>query len=49
MKLEVMRLKTKNNMNFQPEQTMTDQSTLIKLFVKNIKGRRGGGGGGGGA
>ena len=46
MKLEVMRLKTKNNMNFQPEQTMTDQSTLIKLFVKNIKGRRGGGGGG---
>ena len=29
MKLEVMRPKTKNNMNFQPEQTITDQYTLI--------------------
>ena len=29
MKLEAMRLKTKNNMNFQPELTITDQSTLI--------------------
>ena len=32
MKLEVMRPKTKNNMNFQPEQTITDQSTLIVNF-----------------
>ena len=30
MKLEVMRPKTKNNMNFQPEQTVTDQSTLLR-------------------
>ena len=29
MKLEVMRPKTKSNMNFQPNQTITDQSTLI--------------------
>ena len=29
MKLEVLRLKTKNNMNFQPELIITDQSTLI--------------------
>ena len=29
MKLEVMRPKTKNNMNFQPEKTITEQSTLI--------------------
>ena len=45
MKLEVMPPKTKNNINFQPEQTITDQSTLIvNFFVKN---RIGGGGGGG--
>ena len=29
MKLEVMRPKTKNNMNFQPEYTITDQYMLI--------------------
>ena len=29
MKLEVMRPKTKNNLNFQPEKTITDQSKLI--------------------
>ena len=29
MKLEVMRPKTKTNMNFQPEYTLTDQSTLL--------------------
>ena len=29
MKLEVIWLKTKHNMNFQPESTITDQSTLI--------------------
>ena len=29
MKLEVVRLKTKNNTNFQPDYTITDQSTLI--------------------
>ena len=29
MKLEVMRPKTKNNMNFHPAKTITDQSTLI--------------------
>ena len=29
MKLEVMRPKTKTNMNFQPEYTITDQSTLL--------------------
>ena len=29
MKLEVIRPKIKNNMNFQPKQTITDQSTLI--------------------
>ena len=29
MKLEVLRLKTKNNMNFQPELIINDQSTLI--------------------
>ena len=29
MRLEVMWPKTKNNMNFQPEETITDQSTLI--------------------
>ena len=35
-KLEVMRPKTKNNMNFQPEGTITDQSTLIvNILVKN--------------
>ena len=33
MKLEVMRPKTKNNMNFQPEYTITDQSTLIVKFL----------------
>ena len=41
MKLEVMRPTTKNNMNFQPEQTITDQSTLI---VCEEKGWGGGGG-----
>ena len=29
MKLEVMRPKTKNNINFQPQKTITDQSTII--------------------
>ena len=29
MKLEIMRPKTKNSMNFQPEWTITDQYTLI--------------------
>ena len=29
MKLEVMQPKTKNNMNFPPEYTITDQSSLI--------------------
>ena len=29
MRLEVKRRKTENNMNFQPEETITDQSTLI--------------------
>ena len=29
MKLEVMQLKTKNNMNFQPEETINNQATLI--------------------
>ena len=29
MKLEFMRPKTKTNMNFQPEYTITDQSTLL--------------------
>ena len=29
MKLEVMQPKTKNNMNFQPEYTITDQYMLI--------------------
>ena len=29
MKLEVMRPKTKTDMNFQPEYTITDQSTLL--------------------
>ena len=32
MKLEIMRPKTKNNMNFQPEYTITDQPTLIVNF-----------------
>ena len=40
MKLEVMQPKTKNNMNFQPEYTITDQSTLIRM-----EGRGRGGGG----
>ena len=29
IKLEVMRAKTKNNMNFQPEKTITGQSKII--------------------
>ena len=29
MRLEVKRRKTENNMNFHPEETITDQSTLI--------------------
>ena len=29
MKLEVIQPKTKNNMNFQPDKTITNQSTLI--------------------
>ena len=33
MKLEVMPPKTKNNMNFQPEETITDQFTLIVNFL----------------
>ena len=33
MKLEVMRPKTKNNVNFQPEYTITDPSTLIVIFL----------------
>ena len=33
MKLEVMRPKTKNNTNFQPEETITDQSTFIVNFL----------------
>ena len=38
--------KTKNNMNFQPEQIITDQSTLIfNFFVKNKDWGRGRGGG----
>ena len=40
MKLEVMRPKTKNNMSFQFEKTITCQSTL-KLFVKNKDGGEG--------
>ena len=45
MTLEVMQPKTKNNMNFQPEKTITDQSTLIVNFlVKNKDWGRGGGG-----
>ena len=48
MKLEVMQPKTKNNTNFQPEETITDQSTLIvNFFVKSkdwVEGGRGGGG-----
>ena len=45
MKLEVMLPKTKNNMNFQPEQIITDQSTLIvNFFVKNKDWGRGRGG-----
>ena len=47
MKLEVMQPKTKNNTNFQPEETITDQSTLIvNFFVKSkdwVEGGRGGG------
>ena len=39
MKLEVMQPKTKNNMNFQPEYTITDQSSLIRM-----EGRGRGGG-----
>ena len=41
MRLEVLRLKTKNNMNFQPELIITDHSTLILC-----EEWRGGGGGG---
>ena len=47
MKLEAIRPKTKNNMNFQAEWTITDQSTLIvNFFVKNKDCGRGSGGGG---
>ena len=47
MKLEVMRPKTKNNTNFQPEETITDQSTLIvNFFVKSKDWGRGRGRGG---
>ena len=45
MKLEVMLPKTKNNMNFQPEQTITDQFTLI--VCENKDGGKGGWGKGG--
>ena len=42
-----MRPKTKNNMNFQPEKTITDLSTLIvNFFVKNKDWGMGRGGGG---
>ena len=45
MKLEVMQPKTKNNMNFQPEYTITDQSTLIRMEGRgrggNLIGRGG--------
>ena len=37
--------KTNNNMNFQPELTITDQSTLI--LCEEWRGREGGGEGGG--
>ena len=40
MKVEVMPPKTNNNMNFQPEQIITDQS--INFFVKNEDWGRGG-------
>ena len=40
MKLDVMRPKTKNNMNYQPEYTITDQSTLS---LCEEQGWRGGG------
>ena len=46
MKLEVMQPKTKNNMNFQPEYTITDQSTLIRMEGRGRGGglnREGGG------
>ena len=46
MKFEVMRPRTKNNMNFQPEYTITDQSTLIvNFFVQNKDWWEVGGGG----
>ena len=45
MKLEVMLPKMKNNMNFQPEETITDQSTLlVNFFVENKDWGRGRGG-----
>ena len=42
MKLEVMRLKTKNNMNFQPN-TLYEENWSVpdKLFVKNKDGGEG--------
>ena len=36
MKLEVMRSKTKSNRNFQPEYTITRQSTLIERVISKI-------------
>ena len=46
MKLEVTQPKTKNNMNFQPEETITDQSAtlIVNFFVKSKDCGRGGGG-----
>ena len=45
MKLEVTQPKTKNNMNFQPEETITDQSAtlIVNFFVKSKDCGRGGG------
>ena len=45
MKLEVMQPNTKNNMNFQPEQTITDQSTSIVNFWEEYRMGEGEGGG----
>ena len=45
MRLEVKGRKTENNMNFQPEETITDQSTLI--VCDESRGGAGWGGGGG--
>ena len=44
MKLEVMRPKTQNNMNFQPEYTITDKYMLIVCDWIGMEGRGRGGG-----